>query len=100
MTAADEVRKVYDEDLRLVLLRLLKEYGAALNTSTLEKSLRAWGFRAIDRSTVATHCRWLSHQGLVDVEELRSDVLMVALKPKGARVAAGDEWIDGVAQPS
>ena len=97
---SDKVREAINADRRLVILRLLVEYRGALNSSTLENGVRAWDHHYVDRDMITGDCRWLEQRGLVVVEELRSDVLDVAITPKGERAAKGEEWVDGVARPA
>jgi len=97
---SDKAREAINADRRLVILRLLVEYRGALNSNTLENGVRAWNHRYVDRDLITGDCRWLEARGLVAVEELRSDVLDVAITPKGERAAKGEEWVDGVARPA
>ena len=87
-----------DADRRLVELRLLVEYRGALNSSTLESGLRVW-HRYVDRALVLDDLRWLERRRLVTLEDLGRDVLDASITPKGERVAAGEEWVEGVARP-
>ncbi len=48
----EQVRRAYDAQRRLVELRLLGEYGGALNSATMETAVRAWGFAVVDRDLV------------------------------------------------
>jgi hypothetical protein len=94
------VQKKIDEDRRLVILRLLLDYRGALNSSSLESAVRAWGHKYIDRAMIADDLAWLQLRDTVQLENLGSNVLEVTLKPKGERVALGEEWLTGVARPS
>jgi hypothetical protein len=94
------VQQKIDEDRRLVILRLLADYRGALNSSSLESAVRAWGHKYIDRALIADDLAWLAMRGAVRVEELGSHVSEVTLTAKGERVASGEEWLTGVARPS
>lgn len=100
MTHNHIVREKINEDRRLVILRLLTDYRGALNSSTLESSVRAWGHKYIDRALIIDDLEWLSVRGVVRTEALGSNVFEAILTPKGERVAAGEEWLTGVARPS
>ena len=84
---------------RLAILQLLVKYRGALNTLTMESSLRARKHHYIDRSMVNDDFRWLETRSLVDVEEIETRLLGVSITPRGERCAAGDEWVDGVDRP-
>lgn len=94
------VQQKIDEDRRLVILRLLADYRGALNSSSLESAVRAWGHKYIDRAMIADDLSWLATRGAVRVEDLGSSIQEVSLTAKGERVASGEEWLTGVARPS
>jgi hypothetical protein len=96
MTAVDAV----NADRRLVLLRLLVDYRGTLNSSVLESSLRAFGHQYIDRAMVADDIAWLAARKAVTTEDLGHGVLVVHITPKGERIAAGHEWVTGIARPT
>lgn len=100
MSAEDEVREEMAADRRLVILRLLVEYGSELNTRSLEKSLRRWGHGYADLALINDDVRWLAQRRLVKTEGLTERLLMVGLREDGALVAAGKKWVEGVARPS
>lgn len=100
MTENVHVREKINEDRRLVILRLLAEYRGALNSSSLESAVRAWGHKYIDRAMITDDLQWLSFRACVKLEELGAHVVEVVLTPKGERAAEGQEWISGIARPS
>ncbi len=95
-----KVQATITADRRLVILRLLVEYRGALNSSTLESAVRAWGHRYVDRDMIHGDMRWLELRDLVKLEDLGHQVTEATLTPKGERAAAGDEWVEGVARPA
>ncbi|MBU6430488.1 MAG: ArsR family transcriptional regulator [Cyanobacteria bacterium REEB65] len=100
MSHNPNVQQKINEDRRLVILRLLMDYRGALNSSSLESAVRAWGHKYIDRAMVVDDLKWLEMRATVRLEDLGSNVLEVNLTAKGERVATGDEWLTGVARPS
>lgn len=100
MTANDKVREALDADRRLLILRLLKEYGDGLNTSTLETAVFAWGHRSADRHVILRDVRWLEQAGTVRLDTLKPDLYMVTITTQGEQVQAGDRHIPGIARPS
>jgi hypothetical protein len=94
------VQQKIDEDRRLVILRLLADYRGALNSSSLESAVRAWGHKYIDRALIADDLAWLATRHAVRTEDLGGHVLEVTLTAKGERVSRGEEWLTGVARPS
>lgn len=99
MSQNANVQARINEDRRLVILRLLVDYRGALNSSTLESAVRAWGHKYIDRSMIADDLKWLEMRECVSLEDLGSQVTEVNLGPRGERVAIGEEWLTGVARP-
>lgn len=99
MSAEDNVRAEFDGDRRLVILRLLREYGAPLNSRTIEKGLRAWGHGYADLALINDDVRWLGMRRLIKYEELTGKLLMVTLREDGDLVATGKKWVEGVARP-
>lgn len=95
-----KVQATIDADRRLVILRLLVDYRGALNSSTLDAALRAWGHRYVDRALILDDMRWLERRSLVNLEDLGRDVMDAMITPKGERTAAGTEWVEGVARPA
>lgn len=100
MSENGHVREKINEDRRLVILRLLVDFRGALNSSSLESAVRAWGHKYIDRALIADDLQWLQARGCVSLDELGSHVVEAILTPKGERAATGEEWITGIARPS
>ena len=94
MSFAEYLRK----DLRLVALRVLSETpGFRANSSVLSNLLDRFG-HAVTRDQMKTELRWLSEQGLVELDEAGS-VLVAKLTERGQDVAEGRAVVDGVARP-
>ena len=90
---------IINEDLRLVLLRLLSEapqYQA--NSAVLHKGAQLLGFHA-SRDQVNTQLDWLAENGLVRVEAV-GPVKVATLTGRGLDVAEGTIKASGVARPS
>ncbi|PKM31743.1 MAG: hypothetical protein CVV07_01120 [Gammaproteobacteria bacterium HGW-Gammaproteobacteria-11] len=86
------------EDQRLVLLRILAELpGYRSNSSVLSDFLQRYGHNA-SRDQVKTEIHWLAEQGLVQIEDLQT-VLIVTLTERGSDVAAGRSNVPGVKKP-
>ena len=86
------------QDQRLVLLRILAEMPAyRSNSSVLAGALHGYGHSA-SRDQIKTELHWLGEQGLVQVEDLES-ILIVTLTERGADVAAGCARVPGVKLP-
>ena len=94
MSFAEYLRK----GVRLVALRVLSETpGFRANSSVLFNLLDQFG-HAVTRDQVKTELRWLSEQGLVELDEAGS-VLVAKLTERGQDVAEGRAVVDGVARP-
>lgn len=100
MSANDRVQAVFSADRRLTFLRLLADGGATANTSIIEKGLIELGHPKVDRALTNADARWLAAAGLVTIDDLRPDLLVVSLTDRGERVARGKERVEGVARPS
>jgi len=86
-------------DLRLVILRLLAESGAPLNSSILRKAVAAVGNPATADQCRA-ELRWLADQGLIELETLSDNLMIAHLLERGEEVAAGRAIYEGVARPT
>ena len=84
-------------DMRLVMLRSIKDDGYSLNESMLRDVLEMYG-HSVTRDKVRTEMRWLEEQGLVTVEDV-SGILVAKLTGRGCDVACGSARIDGVKRP-
>ncbi len=96
MSFADSLR----ETRRLVLLRLLSEQaGYQANHSVLHAGLQFVGV-ASTRDDVLTDLHWLKDQGLVELREPITGVLVATLRSRGQEVARGEVIVPGVQRPS
>lgn len=87
------------EDRRLVILRLLAEQqGYSLNDSVLHDALDRVG-HAVPRSIVRDDMSWLSERDLVTFEIIAKRVWVATLTERGADVAAGRSYVEGVKRP-
>ena len=94
MSFSDYLRK----DVRLVTLRVLAEMpGFRANSSVLCTMLDRFG-HSVTRDQVKTELRWLAEQGMTDLDEAGS-VLVVTLTERGQDVAEGRAVVDGIARP-
>lgn len=85
--------------LRLTILRLLDEApGYTLNSDILRMSTQQVGIPAT-HDLVETSVEWLAEQGLVLVERLPRDIIVVSATVRGLDVAAGRALVPGVARP-
>jgi hypothetical protein len=85
-------------DLRLVLLRILSEMPSyRANSSILSNLLHQLG-HAATRDQVKTEMRWLSEQGLINLDDAGS-VLVATLQERGQDVAEGRSQVDGINRP-
>ena len=86
------------QDLRLCILRFLKEDADyTINESLLHTLVGTMG-HAPSRDALRTQIRWLEEQGLVKVTS-PSGVLLPTLTTQGEDVAAGRSRVDGVKRP-
>ncbi len=90
---------IINEDLRLVLLRLLSEAPQYLaNSSVLHKGAGMMGFHA-SRDQVNSQLDWMGENGLVKIEAV-GPVKVATLTGRGLDVAEGTIKATGVARPS
>jgi hypothetical protein len=88
-----------NEDLRLVVLRLLSEVdGYEANSATLQAAVTEFGHRP-SRDQVHTQLAWLQEQGLLKVTAVAT-VQIAALTARGLDVAQGRAVVPGVKRPS
>lgn len=85
-------------DQRLVILRLLSELPAYTSNSSVIAQLLSQFGHAMSRDQVKTEIWWLAEQGLLEVDEAES-VLVVKLTERGADVVAGRTRVPGVKKP-
>lgn len=91
------MKKILDEDQRLVLLLGLVDFGGDANESVLQSCLDHFGHR-ISRDQVRTIISWLKEQGLVEVKNV-CDCMVVTITGRGQDVAEGRIETDGVKKP-
>lgn len=88
------------EDRRLAILRLLAEQqGYALNESVLHDALDRLG-HAVPRAIVRDDISWLSERSLVTFEIVGKRIWVATLTERGADVARGVSYVEGVKRPS
>jgi len=76
-----------NQEMRLVLLRLLNEMPSYRgNSSTLHSGLSHWGF-SLSRDQVRTQLHWLKDNGHILIELDNPDVMVVKLIESGQDVA-------------
>lgn len=90
--------EVKQRDLRLVLLRILKEDpDYSLNTSLLQDCAEMLS-HSVSRDVIHAECAWLQDVGLVTIEQL-GNVTIVTLTGRGVDVATGKAIVPGVKRP-
>lgn len=93
------LKDVVRADLRLVVLRLLEESGAPINSSILRKGVAAIGNPAT-ADQFRAELKWLDDQGLIQLEDLGEGLSLAHLMERGEEVARGRATYEGVARPS
>ncbi len=86
------------QDQRLVILRILSELPQYRSNSSVINNLLTQFGHSPSRDQVKAELFWLAEQGLLQLEDLGS-VLVVALTERGADVAAGRAVVPGVSKP-
>lgn len=99
-----DYRQALIEDLRLVILRVLKSLdGNRANTSILQTAVNRIGHNAT-RDQVDTECRYLEGLAAVDIEDIGGSngppVLVVTLKQRGEDHTLRRVKLAGVKTPS
>ena len=84
-------------DMRIVMLRSIKDDGYSLNESILQSVLEMYG-HSVTRDQVRTQMRWLEEQGLLTIEDI-AGTLVGQLTGRGVDVADGRARVDGVKRP-
>ncbi|TCM61881.1 hypothetical protein EC844_12635 [Acinetobacter calcoaceticus] len=88
------------EEMRLVMLRLLKELPSYRgNSSTIHGGLDRWGL-GFSRDQVKTELYWLRDQSYLEIELDTPEVLVVKLSTRGQDVAEGRINAPGIKRPS
>lgn len=92
---AKKEQQIMREMMRFVMLRLVNGASRNTNSSILSMQLNGAGY-SNTRDQVKSEIRWLEQQGLLDVEEVES-VLIVSITERGEDVANGLSKVDGIA---
>ena len=92
---AKKEQQIMREMMRFVMLRLVNGASRNTNSSILSMQLNGAGY-SNTRDQVKSEIRWLEQQGLLDVEEVDS-VLIVSITERGEDVANGLSKVDGIA---
>ena len=98
MSMADDFAAVNDGYIRATALRLLAdlpEYRA--NDIVVADAVRAVGLGCTN-DQLRGHLTWLQEQRLVTVEDI-GGIKVATLTERGAEIAAGRAYIDGVQRP-
>jgi hypothetical protein len=94
-----EFKDLYNEDLRLAILRTLEEAGGySMNDSILHAFLDRIGHKH-SRDKLRTELQWLADQGLVTLGGIEG-VMVGTLTERGADVANARATVPGVKRPS
>lgn len=91
------MRKILDEDQRLVILRGMADFGGDANESVIQSCLDAYGHR-ISRDAVRTHMKWLEEQGLIRIEDVIG-CYVGTLTARGQDACEGRTTVPGVKKP-
>lgn len=96
-----DIRAAMLADRRLAILRLLVEAGGEVGESSLEKTLKAWGFGTLlDRKVVQEDLRFLESVHCIEIEYAQERYMVAAITQRGIRCQAGTVMIDGVSEPT
>ncbi len=88
----------HDAGVRLTILQLLQEDpGRTLSNQMLFTALDAL-LLTCTTDQLSTHLAWLKEQRLVELTEVRFDMVMATSTDRGADVAAGRTAVPGVAR--
>lgn len=89
--------KLLQEDMRLVILRLLAEDSDySHNEYVLRAALKALG-HGVSQDKLRTELAWLAEQGLIATSD--AGVLVAKLTPRGKDAAEGCVVVPGVKRP-
>lgn len=93
------IEKLFQEDRRLVILRILAEApGYEANESILHAALDNVG-HAISRDVVRAEMAWLGEIGLLKIEDI-GGIRLARITSRGSDVAAGRAQCPGVKRPA
>ncbi|WP_242095482.1 ArsR family transcriptional regulator [Sphingomonas sp. CROZ-RG-20F-R02-07] len=85
---------------RLAILRALTEaVQHTANDSTLFMEMERLGL-PVTRDQLRTQLGWLEEQGLIRLSRPTDSLLAVTLRERGADVAVGRSFVDGIQRPS
>lgn len=88
------------EDRRLAVLRLLADQqGYSCNDSVLHDALERLGHQC-PRAIVRDDMSWLEERQLLKFEIIAGRIWVATLTERGADVAAGRSYVEGVKRPS
>jgi len=95
----NNVKRILQEDRRLVILRLLcATAGYSLNNFVLHSALNESG-HSVSHALMETELFWLEEQGLLSKNQVSSDLYVLKATPRGIDVAKGCLIFPGVKQP-
>lgn len=99
MALNEDLNQLFNEDLRLAMLRILGEAGGySMNDSILRAFLERIGHNH-SRDKVRAQLQWLEEQELVTLGGIES-VMVATLTESGLDVACGRKNVRGVRRPS
>lgn len=91
------MRKLLDEDQRLVILRGLIDCGGDANESIIQQCLDLYAHR-LSRDAVRNHLSWLQEQGLITIADV-AGCYVGTLTARGQDAAEGRATVPGVKKP-
>jgi len=95
----DNVKRILQEDRRLVILRLLcTTPGYSLNNYVLHSALNESGHN-VSHALMETDLFWLEEQGLLSKTHIANDLYVLMSTTRGIDVAKGQIIFPGVKQP-
>ena len=88
-------QQILREMTRFQILRMANKMPSRTNSSILQSMLKQAGY-TFTRDQVKSEIRWLEQQGLLEVEQVES-VLVVGITERGEDVANDLSKVDGIA---
>lgn len=90
---------VFGPNQRIIMLQAMyNDNDYSLSNEMLQRVLNMFGHGiGLERTNEQIH--WLENRGLVTVEDIGSELLVVRLTRRGKDVAEGHERVDGVDRP-
>ena len=93
-----KLRRIFQEDRRLVFLKLLVDApDYAHNEFVLKDALAAMG-HTVSSDKVQSEAAWLEEQGLVSTKDV-AGLTVYKITPRGKDVAQGLAFVPGVKKP-